>query len=233
MPTSQILPIELYFWPTPNGFKISIMLEELARSLRGEIRQYRPRRAVFPRFPGDLAQQPHAGDRRSRRGRTGSRSPSSSRRRSFSISDASSAASTRPDERRRVAVEEWLAWQVANVGPVFGNNNHFRNYAGEKLPYAITRFLDETYRLYRVLNQRLEGRSFVCDEYSIADIALLGWTRNWQRRGIDIDEFPNVRDWIKRLEARPAVQRGLAIKAPVEVDISKDEAARKILFNQR
>ena len=61
----------------------------------------------------------------------------------------------------------------------------------------------------------------------------LGWTRNWQRRGIDIDEFPNVRDWIKRLEARPAVQRGLAIKAPVEMDISKDEAARKILFNQR
>ena len=174
MATSQILPIELYFWPTPNGFKISIMLEELGGSLRGSLRQYRPRRAVFSRFPGGLPQQPHSGDRRSRG--TGRQAHLRLR-----IGGDSSLSRTevRPlyptdDERRRVAVEEWLVWQVANVGPVFGNNNHFRNYAGEKLPYAITRFLDETYRLYRVLNQRLEGRSFVCDEYSIADIALLG-----------------------------------------------------------
>ena len=232
MPTSQILPIELYFWPTANGFKISIMLEELAVPYavkfvnigRGE--QFSPDfLAISPNNRMPAIVDPEGPDGKP-------------------ISVFESAAILLylgrkfgrfypTDERRRVAVEEWLAWQVANVGPVFGNNNHFRNYAGEKLPYAITRFLDETYRLYRVLNQRLEGRSFVCDEYSIADIALLGWTRNWQRRGIDIDEFPNVRDWIKRLEARPAVERGLAIKAPVEVDISKDEAARKILFNQR
>jgi GST-like protein len=122
---------------------------------------------------------------------------------------------------------------MANVGPVFGHYNHFRTYAREQVPYALKRFGDEVHRLFRVLNQRLEGRDFVAGDYSIADIALFGWIRNWQRRDIDIAEFPNVKRWHDRIDARPAVERGLALKAPAELDIVNDEEARKVLFGQR
>jgi GST-like protein len=135
--------------------------------------------------------------------------------------------------RERVVVNEWLIWQVANVGPVFGHNNHFRRYAREEAPYAVKRFGDETHRLYRVLNERLQGRDFVAGEYSIADMALLGWIRNWQNRDVDIGEFPNVEKWHDRLAARPAVQRGLALRAPADVNLATDEEARKVLFGQR
>jgi GST-like protein len=137
------------------------------------------------------------------------------------------------DARERVAVHEWLIWQVANVGPVFGQTNHFRNYATEKLPYAIARFVNEAHRLFGVLDRRLEATAFVAGDYSIADIALFPWMRNWDRRGIDIDEFDNVKRWHDAIAARPAVARGLALKAPGEFDLANDEDARKVLFGQR
>ena len=101
------------------------------------------------------------------------------------------------------------------------------------MPYAITRFGDEAHRLFRILDERLRGRDFVAGDYSIADMALFCWMRNWDRRGIDIAEFPEVRRWHDVIAARPAVVRGLAAKAPVEIDISKDAEARKVLFGQR
>jgi GST-like protein len=135
--------------------------------------------------------------------------------------------------RERVAVNEWLIWQVANVGPAFGQDGHFRLYAPEKLPYAIKRFGDEVHRLYRILNDRLRGRDYVAGDYSIADMALLGWIRNWTNRGVDIAEFPRVEAWHDRLAGRPAVVRGLAIKAPTITDLVRDQEARKVLFGQR
>jgi GST-like protein len=232
MPVIQTLPIELYFWPTPNGFKISIMLEELGAPYavrfvnigRGE--QFKPEfLAISPnnRIPAIVDPEGPGG-------------------RPISVFESGAILTYLgrkfgrfypSDERARVAVDEWLAWQIANVGPVFGNNNHFRNYAKEKHAYAIDRFLDETHRLFGVLDRRLAGRAYVADDYSIADMALFGWMRNWARRGIDIAEFPNVERWHDAIAARPAVIRGLALKAPVEVDIAKDEEARKVLFGQR
>lgn len=231
--THQTKPIELYYWPTPNGHKITIALEELGvpYELRfvniGKGEQFDPKfLAISPnnRIPAIVDPEGPGGE---------------------PISIFESAAILQylgrkfgrfysADERKRVEIEEWLAWQVANVGPAFGNNNHFSRYAREKLPYAITRFVNEVHRLYGVLDRRLRGRDFVAGDYSIADIALLGWVRNWANRDVDIAEFPNVKRWVETIEARPAVQRALAIKAPVApVDLAKDAEAQKILFNQR
>ena len=121
---------------------------------------------------------------------------------------------------------------MAHVGPTLGQNGHFRRFAKDD-EYAIKRFGNETHRLYRVLNDRLKGRDYVAGDYSIADMALFGWIRNWEGRDIDISEFPNVKAWAERIEARPAVQKGLALKAPPDTEKASDEEQRKILYGQR
>ena len=137
------------------------------------------------------------------------------------------------DERARVNVEQWLMWQMGGFGPMLGQNHHFTLYAPEKIPYAIRRYQDETHRLYGVLDRQLRGREYIAGDYSIADMATLGWARGWKRQGMDAADFPDVMDWIDRLEARPAVQRGLALKAPQSLDVAADRDAQKVLFNQR
>jgi GST-like protein len=229
---SQSQPIELYFWTTPNGYKISILLEELGVPYdvrfvvigRGD--QFKPEfLAISPnnRIPAIVDPEGPGG-------------------KPLSIFESGAImmylgrkfGGLYPvDERKRVAVDEWLVWQVANVGPVFGNNNHFRTYAADQHPYAIKRFLDETHRLYGVLEERLDGRDFVADEYSIADIASFTWMRSYERRGVDINEFPRVKGWIERIAARPAVQKGLAITAPADINLATDSEARKVMFGQR
>ncbi len=232
MPASQILPIELYFWQTPNGYKISILLEELGvpYTVRfvniGKGEQFKPEfLAISPNNRMPAIVDPEGPDGKP-----------------ISIFESAAIMIYLGEKfdrfygktaRERVVVNEWLIWQVANVGPVFGHNNHFRRYAREEAPYAVKRFGDETHRLYRVLNERLQGRDYVAGEYSIADMALLGWIRNWQNRDVDIGEFPNVEKWHHRLAARPAVQRGLALRAPADVNLATDEEARKVLFGQR
>jgi GST-like protein len=232
MPLSQTLPIELYFWTTPNGYKISIALEELAVPyvLRfvniNRAEQFKPEfLAISPNNRIPAIVDPEGPDGRP-----------------ISVFESGAILPYLgrkfgrlypAEERARVIVDEWLVWQVANVGPVFGHYNHFNAYANEKVPYAITRFGDEAHRLFRVLDERLRGREFVAGGYSIADIALFPWMRNWTRRGIDIAEFPDVKRWHDAIDARPAVVRGLAPKAPVQVDITKDAEARKVLFGQR
>jgi GST-like protein len=231
--TKQTLPIDLYTWGTPNGFKASIMLEELdvpyaAHFVNiGKGEQFKPEfLAISPnnRIPAIVDPEGPGG-------------------KAISVFESGAVlmylgrkfgALYPKDERARVAVDEWLTWQVANVGPVFGQNNHFRNYAREKVAYAIERFANEVHRLYRVLNTRLDGRDYVAGDYSIADIALFGWVRNWESRGVDIAEFPNVKAWHDRVDARPAVQRGLKVKASTPaVDLSKDKDAQAVLFGQR
>ena len=226
-------PIELHYWPTPNGWKITVMLEELGAPYevkyvnigRGE--QFTPEfLAIAPnnRMPAIVDPDGTDGE---------------------PIPVFESAAILMylgrkfgrfypvEDERRRVQVEEWLAWQVANVGPVFGHNNHFRNYAPEKVPYAITRFGNEAHRLYRVLDTRLAGSDFVAGDYSIADMALIGWIKGHEAQGIEIEEFPNVRRWIDALLARPAIDRALKVGAERRLNLAADKEAQKVLFNQR
>ena len=137
------------------------------------------------------------------------------------------------DERARVEVEEWLMWQMGNVGPMLGQNHHFRRYAPEKLPYAITRYENEAHRLYGVLDKRLAGRDFVAGDYSIADMAIIGWMRSPERQAVDIDEFPNAKAWRERLLARPAVERGIALGFEKRSNIADDEKAKSVLFGQR
>lgn len=231
--TSQNKPIELHFWTTPNGFKISVMLEELGVPYdikfvvigRGE--QFKPEfLAISPnnRIPAII-------DPEGPGGKPISVFESGAIMMYLGRKFDSELYPT--DERRRVAVEEWLMWQMANIGPILGNNNHFRTYAAGKSEYATKRFLDETHRLYGVLEERLVGRDFVCDDYSIADIASFCWMRSWERRGVDIAEFPVVKAWIERILERPAVQRGLDIKPPEEINLATDEEAKKIMFGQR
>ena len=138
------------------------------------------------------------------------------------------------DERRRVEVDEWLFWQVGGFGPMLGQVHHFRNYAPEKIPYAIDRYVNEANRLYGVLDTRLKGREFICGDYSIADIATVGWATLWDKQGQSIDDTPNVKRWLETMLARPAVASGLAahVEAPT-LDLASDLEAQKILFGQR
>jgi GST-like protein len=233
MDQSQIKPIDLYYWPTPNGWKISIMLEELGvpYDLKyvdiGKGEQFAPEfLAISPnnRMPAIVDPEGPGG---------------------APISVFESGAILMylgrkfgrfypvGDERRRVEVEEWLCWQIGGVGPMFGQNNHFRNYAPEKVPYAITRYENEAHRLYGVLNKRLAGREFVAGDYSIADIAIVGWAKIHEAQGIEISEFPEVKRWLDALLARPAVDRGFQLGAERRKSLQDDKEAQKILFNQR
>jgi GST-like protein len=229
---TQTKPIALYFWDTPNGFKISIALEEFGVPYEthfvniGKGEQFKPEfLAIAPNNRIPAIVDPEG---------PGGKPISVFESGAILIYLGEKYGKLYPQETRaRTAVNEWLIWQVANIGPVFGQTNHFRNYAKEKLPYAITRFVNEAHRLFGVLEKRLNGRDYVADDYSVADIALFGWMRNWERRGIDIAEFPNVKAWHDRIAARPAVQRGLAIKAPAKLDLANDAEAQKVLFGQR
>jgi len=139
------------------------------------------------------------------------------------------------NERERVAVDEWLMWQIGGFGPMLGQNHHFNTYAPEDVPYAKARYTDETHRLYGVLDKRLEGREFIVDDYSIADIASVGWARGWERQKMDIREFANVKRWLATLMARPAVARGLEVgreeRRQLQLSTSADQQA--VLFGQR
>ena len=231
MPATQTLPIELFYWPTPNGFKISILLEELGVPYAARFVNIAKGDQFAPDFlkisPNNRI--PAIVDPEGPDGKPISVFESGA----IMIYLGEKFGKFYPaDTRGKVEVNEWLFWQMANVGPVFGQKGHFRNHAPEKVPYALKRFGDEVHRLYRVLNERLAGREFVAGAYSIADMALFGWVRSWKSREVDISEFPNVEAWAARLEARPGVQRGLALKAPVTVQVSAEEQA-KVLFGQR
>ncbi|HTK78998.1 MAG TPA: glutathione binding-like protein [Rhizomicrobium sp.] len=234
-PTSQ-KPIELYYWPTPNGWKISIMLEEcrlpyLMKPVaigRGE--QFKPEfLSISPnnRIPAIVDPDGPGG-------------------RSISVFESGAILQYLgrktgkfypADERRRVQVEEWLFWQMAGLGPMTGQANHFLNYAGEGNEYARKRYTDEVNRLFGVMEERLATRKFLAGAYSIADMASLGWVLSGIRTGQNIDDFPKLKTWVERLRARPAVQRGLALGKELRQAQANDpkaqEEARKILFNQR
>ena len=232
---SQQRPIELYYWATSNGVKISIMLEEcgLPYILKpvniGKGEQFAPAflkispnnripAIVDPGGPGGKALSVfESGAILQYLGRkTGKFYPA--------------------DERKRVAVDEWLFWQVGGLGPMTGQANHFIDYAKDPHDYARKRYTDEVHRLLGVMNKRLATRAYLADTYSIADIACWGWVLSAERNQ-SLEEFPNVRAWQERIGARPAVQRGYALgralRAAQPSDPKSEDERRKILFGQR
>lgn len=227
-------PIELYFWPTPNGHKITIMLEECGlpyevkyiNIMRGD--QFAPAfLAISPnnRMPaivdpdgpgGEPISVFESGGILQYLGRkTGKFYPAA--------------------ERARVDVEQWLFWQMANLGPMAGQCHHFRNYAQEKIPYAIDRYVNEVNRLYGVMDARLADRPYLAGEYSIADMACYPWVRPYKNQGQDLAEFPNLEAWFMRIQDRPAVARAVKVGAEEREkwNLAQDKEAQTILFGQR
>ena len=227
--------IDVYFWPTPNGHKITIMLEECGLAYKlvpiniGKGDQFKPeflKIAPNNRMPAIVDPDGPGG-------------------KPISIFESGAILQYLgrktgkfypADERKRVAVDEWVFWQMAGLGPMAGQANHFRNYAPEKIAYGINRYTDEVNRLYGVLNKRLAGRDYICDDYSIADMISFPWVRRHENQGQNLAEFPDLAKWVTRMSERPAVARGVA--AGVELrsasySLGQDKEAQKILFGQR
>lgn len=226
-------PIDLYYWATPNGFKISIMLEECGTPYnmipvnisKGE--QFKPdflKISPNNRMPAIVDPDGPGG-------------------KPISIFESGailqylgrkSGKFYPSDERARVEVDQWLFWQMGGIGPMAGQVHHFKNYAVETLTYAIKRYVDEVNRLYGVMNLRLQDREFIAGKYSIADMACVGWVNGWSRQGQNIEEFPNLKRWLATMKARPAVQRGMALGLALREGIDmKDPKVQAVLFGQR
>ena len=224
--------IELYYWATPNGHKITIFLEEVGLPYKiipvniGTGEQFQPEfLQISPnnRIPAIVDHEPVTQDG------------------SISVFESGAillylAEKTRkllPENLRdRVEVLQWLFWQMGGLGPMAGQNHHFSKYAPEKIEYAINRYVKETGRLYAVLNKRLADREFVAGDYSIADIAAYPWIVHHDSQSQKIADFPHLQRWFETIQARPATIRAYA-KAETfkhqEIDIEK---SRDLLFNQ-
>lgn len=230
----QEKPIQLCYWPTPNGWKISIMLEELGVPYeiryvnigRGE--QFQPdflKIAPNNRMPAIIDPEGPGGE-------------------PISVFESGAilqylgrkfARFYPEDERKRVAVDEWLFWQMGGLGPMAGQAHHFRQYAPQKLPYAVDRYTNEVNRLYGVMNTQLARHEFLAGAYSIADIACIGWVVPYERQGQDLNDFPDLRRWFNSMKARPAVQKGIEIgkEKRQQSNLADDKEAQKVLFGQR
>jgi len=202
--------IDLYTWSTPNGRKISIMLEELGLPYKvypvniGKGEQFEPAYvAINPNSKIPAIVDPD--------GRDGSpiRMMESG---AILIYLAGKTGRLLPQSvRERYVALEWLMFQMGGIGPIFGQVHHFLRAAKEAVPYAIERYTRETRRLYGVLNARLEGREYLADGYSIADIATYPWVARYEWHKADLSEFPHVKRWFDAISARPAVQRGMKV----------------------
>lgn len=224
-------PIEVYFWPTPNGFKITVMLEEckLPYVIRpvniGRGDQFKPEfLAISPNNRMPAIVDPNG---------PGGKPISVFESGAILQYLARKTGKFYPaNERRRVEADEWLFWQIGGVGPMAGQAHHFRSYAPEKIEYAIDRYTKEVGRLYGVIDKRVAERDFLAGSYSIADMATYPWAKLWERQGQDIGKLPNFKRWLDRVRARPGVERGMAVRVEgaVKINIAQDEEARRILF---
>jgi GST-like protein len=224
--------IDLYYWPTPNGHKVTIFLEETGLPYnilpvnigRGE--QFKPEfLAIAPnnRMPAIVDRDPADG--------AGPLSVFESGAILTYLAEKSGRFLPR-DVRGRYDVLQWLFWQMGGLGPMAGQNHHFSHYAQEKLPYAIDRYVNETARLYAVLDNRLADRDFIAREYSIADMACYPWVVPYERQRQKLEEFPNLRRWFEAIRARPAVVRAYEKGKQVNTQPTVDDEARKFLFGQ-
>ncbi len=225
--------IDLYYWPTPNGHKITIFLEETGLPYKivpiniGKGDQFQPdflKIAPNNRMPAIVDRKPADGG-----------APISIFE-SGAILEYLGEKTGRffpSDLRGRNEVRQWLFWQMGGLGPMAGQNHHFARYAPEKIPYAIDRYVKETNRLYGVLNKRLADRQFLAGDYSIADMAAYPWIVPYENQGQDINHFANLKRWFETIQNRPATIR--AYEKGKEVNNQPPvmtEEARKILFGQ-
>ncbi len=221
--------IELHAWPTPNGHKVSIMLEECALPYRvipvditkGD--QFTPeflRISPNNRMPAIVDSDGDGGE-----------AVSVFESGAILVYLAEKTGSFLPREgKARYDVLQWLMFQMANLGPILGQAHHFRGYAEEKIPYAIDRFTNEAGRLYDVMEGRLGAVEYLAGDYSIADMACWPWVRLHRYHGQKFEDFPNVKRWFDAISARPATQRGMALLADRRSRGPIGEAARDILF---
>ena len=221
--------IDLYAWPTPNGYKISILLEELGLPYNvipvdiGAGDQFKPEfLAISPnnRMPAIV-------DSEGPDGRPISVFESGAIL--WYLADKHGRFLPR-DVRARTAVHEWLMFQMASVGPMLGQAGHFRQYAPEPIKYAVDRYSNEAKRIWGVLDKRLGGRDWVAGDYSIADMAIFPWLRFPDRHGVDVEQYPNVKRWRAAIDARPAVQRGLKLLEDRRRTTPPDAKTRENLF---
>ena len=226
--------IDLYYWTTPNGHKITMFLEEAGvpytikpvNISKGD--QFKPEfLAIAPnnRIPAIVDHEPKGGGAPISIFESGA----------ILVYLAEKASRFMPsDLRGRTEVLQWLFWQMGGLGPMAGQNHHFSQYAPEKIPYAIERYVKETNRLYGVLNKRLADRAFMAGaDYSIADMAAYPWIVPWTRQGQNLDNFPNVRRWFDAIRARPATVRAYAKVDEVNPNQpTVTDESKKILFGQ-
>ena len=226
--------IELHYWTTPNGHKITIFLEETGLGYKivpvdiGKGDQFkREFLAISPnnRIPAMIDHDPADGGKPIPVFESGA----------MLLYLADKTGKFIPhDLRGRTQVLEWLFWQMANLGPNSGQNNHFSNYAVEKIPYAMDRYRNEVNRLYGVLNRRLADRAYLAGDYSIADMASYPWIVPYERQGQKLEDFPHLKRWFEAIQARPAVQRAYAKAKEINPNLGGIRTAeeRAILFGQ-
>ena len=223
--------IDLHYWPTPNGWKITIMLEEIGLPYRvvpvnlGRGDQFNPEfMAISPnnRMPAIVDDDPPGGGPAISIFESGA----------ILIYLAEKSGQFLPtDLRGRMEVIQWLMWQMGGLGPMTGQASHFRTYSAEPIPYAINRYTNEVNRLYGVMDRRLADREFLAGAYSIADMASYPWALGWERLEQNLDEFPHMKRWLEAMTARPAVERGRAVGKDLRTG-QLDDAAKQILFAQ-
>jgi GSH-dependent disulfide-bond oxidoreductase len=224
--------IQLYYWPTPNGHKITLFLEETGLPYEikpvniGKGDQFKPEFLAFSpnnRMPAIIDDDPAGGGKPITVFESGA----------ILLYLAEKTGKFIPsDLRGRVEVLQWLFWQMGGLGPMAGQNNHFAHYAPEKLPYAIDRYVKETGRLFAVLDKRLADREFVAGPYSIADMASYPWTTAYERMGLKIEDFPHLKRWQDAIKARPATLRAYEKGKQFQSTPPTSPDARKILFGQ-
>ena len=225
-------PIDLYYWPTPNGWKVTILLEELGAPYQtipvdiGAGEQIKPdflKISPNNRMPAIVDHEPMGGG-----------AP-------ISVFESGAILQSLAEKhgrfwpqapREKYEVSQWLFWQMGGLGPMAGQAHHFRQYAPEQIQYGIDRYTNEVNRLYGVMNTRLKDREYLAGDYSIADMAAWPWVVPYERQGQDLNEFPNLKRWFEAIKARPAVERGFAVGKELRQP-TMSEDAKKVLFGQR
>ncbi|MBD1898329.1 glutathione binding-like protein [Coleofasciculus sp. FACHB-129] len=224
--------IDLYYWTTPNGHKITMFLEEVGLPYTlipiniGTGDQFKPEfLKISPnnRIPAIVDREPAEGGEPISVFESGA----------ILLYLAEKTGKLIPANiRDRAEVLQWLFWQMGGLGPMAGQNHHFTQYAPEKIPYAINRYVNETGRLYAVLNKRLSDREFIAGDYSIADIAAYPWIVPYEKQNQKIEDFPHLQRWFEAIKARPATIRAYEKAEAFKDQVISPDQARDLLFNQ-
>lgn len=224
--------IDLYYWTTPNGHKITIFLEEAGLEYRikpinigkgDQFAEHYLKISPNNKIPAMVDHDPIGGGEPLALFESGAMLEYLAEKTGQFLSK---------DVRTRWDTLQWLYWQMGGFGPMLGQNHHFSQYAPEKIEYAINRYQKESERLYGVLDDLLANREFMAGEYSIADMATYPWAKLWERQGQDIATLPNVKRWLDTIEARPAVQRAYAKADEINTNATVSEDSKAVLFGQ-